>query len=148
MLFYCLGLFYRNSWCRLRMLVQKLVLARLGLSRRRGGVGVELALMVTRECCWGCTCETVPRRLTWSGSLPAQPRRCSQSWRCLALPCDFWLSFTGRVGFSLAGAQMKPAAGRASPKDVLHTGVFRASAVMERWVCSKLFHVWIWFKFL
>ena len=45
MLFYCLGLFYRNSWSRLCMLVQELVLAQLGLSGRLGCVGVGLALV-------------------------------------------------------------------------------------------------------
>lgn len=49
MLFYCLGLFYRNSWSRLCMPVQKLVLAQPGLSRCLGGVGVELALGATGE---------------------------------------------------------------------------------------------------
>lgn len=126
----------------------KLGMAQLGLSWRLGGVGVGLAPVAAWECCWGCTCETVPRHLTWSGSLPAQPSRCSQSWRCLALPCDFWPSFTGRVDFRLLEHRWNQQWGRASPKCVIRTGVFIASTVMGRWVCSKLFHVWIWFKFL
>lgn len=104
--FCCLGSFYRNSWSGCACLCRNLWWHSWGWAGRLGGVGVGLALVATQECCWGCTCETVPRHLTWSGSLPAQLKRCSQ---VLSSAPWFLIEFYRENGISLAGARVKPA---------------------------------------
>lgn len=77
-----------------------------GTAGSLGGVGVGLALVATQEWCSGCTCETVPRHPVWSGSLPAQLRKCSQ---VVSSPPQFLIEFYRENGFSLAEAHVKPA---------------------------------------